>query len=113
MQRDGDGGCSAENELNATELFTLICYVSCTKKEKKKTSKRQILLFVRNLIPQEANHLFKVTQAFLSSQDQEPQLLNPRASHGCPNLRGGDPKIRRMGESETQFVDSTYILQDW
>ena len=36
LQRDGDGGCSAENELNATELFTLICYVSCTKKEKKK-----------------------------------------------------------------------------
>lgn len=45
LQRDGDGGCSAENELNATELFTLICYVSCTKKEKKKNSKRQILFF--------------------------------------------------------------------
>ena len=35
LQRDGHGGCSTENELNATELFTLICYVSCTKKEKK------------------------------------------------------------------------------
>ena len=68
---------------------------------------------MRNLIPQEANHLFKVTQGFLSSQDQESQLLNLRASHGCPNLRGGDPKNRRMGKSETQFVGSTYILQDW
>ena len=35
LQRDGHGGCSTENELNATELFTLICYGSCTKKEKK------------------------------------------------------------------------------
>ena len=83
------------------------------KKKLKETNFVFLYLLVRNLIPQEANHLFKVTQGFLSSQDQESQLLNLRASQGCPNLRGGDPKIRRMGKSETQFVGSTYILQDW
>ena len=44
LQRDGDGGCSAENELNATELFTLICYVSCTKKEKKNSKETNFVI---------------------------------------------------------------------
>lgn len=85
LQRDGDGGCSTENELNATELFTLICYVSCTKKEKK-NSKRQILFFLFTGKKSNPPGGKSLVQGYTGLSQQPRSRITASESKGKPGL---------------------------
>lgn len=49
----------------------MLCKFHLKKKKTWEANSVVLFLLVRNLIPHQANNLFKVTQAFLSSQGQE------------------------------------------